>query len=66
MVSLSVKSCSIGYVRLFFYRMEVSYACRPEWRTDDGGYSMTFEAEYEDVLQNLEFAIIQVYRERPI
>jgi len=35
------------------------------WRTDDGGYSMTFEAEYEDVLQNLEFAIIQVYRERP-
>jgi hypothetical protein len=26
---------------------------------------MTFEQEYEDVLQNLEFAIIQVYRERP-
>jgi len=50
----------------FSHRMEVSYACRPEWRTDDGGYSMTFEeAEYEDVLQNLEFAIIQVYRERP-
>lgn len=26
---------------------------------------MTFEAEYEDVLQNIESAIIQVYRERP-
>jgi hypothetical protein len=38
-------------------------AYRPEWSADDGGYFMTFEAEYEDVLQNLESAIIQVYRE---
>jgi len=46
--------------------MEVSYACRPEWRTDDGGYSMTFEAEYEDVLQNLEFVLSKFTENDPI
>lgn len=50
---------------LVSFNLEGGCAYRPEWSVDFGEYAMTFEKEYEDVLQNLEFAITQVYRERP-
>jgi len=47
----------------FFHRMEVGYACRPEWRlmTEDIPWTLK---QNEDVHKTRDL-VIQVYRERP-